>query len=70
MLNQLFKSSAGFAWGVRATAFLSMGLLFISNCVMTTRPPRDKAGAVTKPDQKANLMKCLRDVPFMTCVFR
>lgn len=69
MLNQLFKGSAGFAWGVRATAFLSMGLLFASNFIMTPRPPRGKGG-VDAVDQKANFMKAIRDVPFMILVFR
>ncbi|KZT03786.1 MFS general substrate transporter [Laetiporus sulphureus 93-53] len=39
MLNQLFNGRAGFAWGVRATAFLVLGLLAISCCIMKTRLP-------------------------------
>ncbi|TFK45966.1 MFS general substrate transporter [Heliocybe sulcata] len=39
MLNQLFHSSVGFRWGIRASAFLSLGLLVIANCIMSTRLP-------------------------------
>lgn len=70
MLNQLFKSSAGFAWGVRASAFLTMALLFISNCVMTTRPP--KSSSSTKPsgsELKMHAMNVLKDFPFMIAVY-
>jgi len=39
MLNQLFQHSTGFAWGVRASAFLTFGILVIAACVMKTRLP-------------------------------
>ncbi|CCM05103.1 uncharacterized protein FIBRA_07310 [Fibroporia radiculosa] len=42
MLNRLFNGSAGFAWGIRASAFLSLGLLLIANCIMRTRLPGGK----------------------------
>ncbi|KAH9918100.1 major facilitator superfamily domain-containing protein [Fomitopsis serialis] len=54
MLNKLVNGSAGFAWGVRATAFLTLGLLAIANAVMTTRlPSARKRGPGPKPDMKA-----------------
>ncbi|TFY55681.1 hypothetical protein EVJ58_g8095 [Rhodofomes roseus] len=54
MLNRLVTGSAGFAWGVRATAFLTLGLLAIANAIMTTRLPNARQrGPGTKPDMKA-----------------
>lgn len=69
MLNQLFNSSAGFAWGVRASAFVTLGLLIISNLVMKPRP-NPPAGGVGRPppDMKAHLIKGLKDFPFMMAV--
>lgn len=70
MLNQLFKGSAGFAWGVRASAFLTMFLLLVANCIMRTRPLRADGSSGTKvaPDPKADVLKALRDVPYMVCM--
>ncbi|KAH9934401.1 major facilitator superfamily domain-containing protein [Fomitopsis serialis] len=66
MLNRLVHGSAGFAWGVRATAFLTLGLLVIANAVMTTRlPSAKKRGPGPKPDMKA----IMTDVPFLVLVF-
>ncbi|KAL5492850.1 hypothetical protein ACEPAI_4298 [Sanghuangporus weigelae] len=39
LLNQLIHGSAGFAWGVRASAFMNGVLLAIANLMMTTRLP-------------------------------
>lgn len=36
MLNQLFNGSVGFAWGVRASAFLILGMLVLANILMST----------------------------------
>ncbi|CCM01237.1 uncharacterized protein FIBRA_03285 [Fibroporia radiculosa] len=44
MLNKLFYAKAGFAWGMRASAFLTLGLLIISCCVMRTRLPTGRDG--------------------------
>lgn len=56
MLNNLLNGSAGFAWGVRAFAFMNLGLLFIANCVMTTVLPSAKnRPPVPKPDMGAIL---------------
>jgi hypothetical protein len=38
MLNHLFKDRTGFAWGVRASAFIVLGLLIPANFLMTARP--------------------------------
>ncbi|CAL1703508.1 unnamed protein product [Somion occarium] len=44
MHNQLFHGSTGFTWTVRASAFMTLGLLVIANCLMTTRlPPKKNA---------------------------
>ncbi|KZT05812.1 MFS general substrate transporter [Laetiporus sulphureus 93-53] len=53
MLNQLIHGSAGFAWGVRASAFLTLGLLAIANCLMTTRLPGRKDGLASMGMLKA-----------------
>ncbi|OBZ69391.1 Riboflavin transporter MCH5 [Grifola frondosa] len=37
MLNKLINGSVGFAWGVRAAAFFTLGLLILANLLMTTR---------------------------------
>ncbi|EPS94439.1 hypothetical protein FOMPIDRAFT_1134395 [Fomitopsis schrenkii] len=37
LLNQLIISSVGFAWAVRASAFLTLGLLVVANLIMTSR---------------------------------
>lgn len=67
MLNQLFKGSAGFKWGVRATAFLALLLLFISNFIMFPNPPPDDK-PVKKADAKAAI-RVLKDPVYMLCVF-
>ena len=56
MLNRLINGHTGFAWGVRATAFLNLGLLAVANSVMTTRLPSAKQrGPGPKPDLKVIL---------------
>ena len=52
MVNHLISgSSIGFAWGVRATGFLTLGLLAIAQLLMRTRMPDRKArGDQPKPD--------------------
>jgi len=62
MLNQLINSRTGFAWGVRATAFLTLGLLAIANCIMTTRLPNARQ---RPPGPKASLGSICTDVPYM-----
>ena len=49
MLNNLIHGRVGFAWGVRAAAFMTLGLLIIANMCMTTRIDTIKASpAVTE----------------------
>lgn len=64
MLNQLFKSHVGFAWGVRASAFVALGLLVIANLLMRDNPAVLRI-AKEKPDMKG----ILRDTPFMILVW-
>ncbi|KAI0081372.1 MFS general substrate transporter [Panus rudis PR-1116 ss-1] len=59
MHNQLFHGKTGFAWGVRASAFMMGGLLVIANCLMSTRLPPKRHGP------KAQLGTILRDIPYM-----
>jgi hypothetical protein len=65
MLNQLFHSSVGFAWGVRASAFLTLGLLVIANCLMSPQSPSNKNQPGTS---KPNLRDILTDVPYVLAV--
>ncbi|KZT09439.1 MFS general substrate transporter [Laetiporus sulphureus 93-53] len=67
MLNKLFYSSVGYAWGVRASAFLTLGLLTIANFITKTRLPSAK----DRPKQHVSfkLLKELGgDVPYMLAV--
>ncbi|KAH9942699.1 MFS general substrate transporter [Amylocystis lapponica] len=66
MLNRLFDGGAGFQWGVRATAFLTLGLLWIANCVMTTRLPSVNNRV---PGPKADIWSILKDGPYMLAIF-
>ncbi|KAG9092903.1 hypothetical protein FRC06_011741 [Ceratobasidium sp. 370] len=53
MLNKIFQRS-GFAWGVRATAFVVLGCLIAANLLMRTRlPPKSKRPPTPPPDFKA-----------------
>lgn len=49
MLNNLIKNGVGFAWGVRAAAFLDLALLLIANLVMKTRLPSRRERPNAKP---------------------
>ena len=60
MLNKLFSGSAGFKWGVRASAFLALGLLILSNLLMRPQPSVQAAKA-----PKANMKVILTDVPYL-----
>ncbi|KAF4568235.1 hypothetical protein EYR36_010244 [Pleurotus pulmonarius] len=63
MLNQLFKSSVGFEWGVRASAFLVLGLLVIANLLINDNP------SVKEDGEKPVLKNILTDIPFMLSSF-
>ncbi|CCM04654.1 uncharacterized protein FIBRA_06838 [Fibroporia radiculosa] len=62
MLNRLIYSKVGFAWGVRATAFLTLGLLIIANCTITTRLPSAKN---RPPGPKPDIKAILSDMPYV-----
>ncbi|KAF4586380.1 hypothetical protein EYR38_010656 [Pleurotus pulmonarius] len=63
MLNQLFQSSVGFEWGVRASAFVVLGLLVAANLLMSDNPSVKSAG------EKPVLKNILTDIPFMLTSF-
>ncbi|KAI0057034.1 MFS general substrate transporter [Artomyces pyxidatus] len=63
MLNHLLSSSVGFAWGVRASAFLVLGVLIAANLLMTPRP---SISANKAP--KADVKSLLLDLPYMLMV--
>ena len=60
MLNKLFNGSAGFAWGVRASAFIVLGLLLLANILMS---PRNAVTSGEKP--KPNLASYFTDWPYI-----
>jgi hypothetical protein len=64
MLNHLFNSSVGFANGVRASAYLTTGLLVVANCLMSAKPKGDMTG---RP--KAKLGDIITDKPFILVGF-
>jgi hypothetical protein len=61
MLNKLFDNpSVGFAWGVRASTFMVLGLLVVGNLLMSTRLPnrrqREAAGIVTPRPNRIGML--------------
>lgn len=66
MLNNLFNDSVGFAWGVRASAFLTLGFLIAANLLMTDRVSVNKQKALVKGPQEKP--KVISDVPFLMAV--
>jgi len=64
MLNNLFHGRVGFAWGVRASAFMNLGIMAVSLCLMRTRlPPRNAGGF------GAAVKRFARDPPYLLAVF-
>jgi len=64
MLNKLLNGHTGFAWGVRASAFLVLALLVVSNVLMTAHPPARTADA-----RKVDMKAILTDVPYLLANF-
>ncbi|KIJ65812.1 hypothetical protein HYDPIDRAFT_174676 [Hydnomerulius pinastri MD-312] len=64
MLNQLFKSSAGFQWGVRASAFVVLGLLVIANLLISDNPSVNK-----HVQSKPSMRTILTDIPYLLSIF-
>ncbi|KAL0565459.1 hypothetical protein V5O48_016566 [Marasmius crinis-equi] len=63
MLNHLFVNpNIGFAWGVRASAFVVLGLLVVANLLMTSDPPK-----IRRPDPP-RLSVLLTDPPYVAGV--
>lgn len=63
LLNNLFESRLGFAWGVRSVAFLDLGLLAIANVIMKPRlRPRKHLHDSPPP---ATFREVMGDVPFL-----
>jgi hypothetical protein len=84
MLNKLINGSTGFAWGVRAAAFLILGMLAIANLLMTPRyihkepsvPPREDIEKTASPAstpisqaRPSTVMEIMKDVPFQLLTF-
>lgn len=63
MLNKLFKSSAGFKWGVRASAFIVLGMLLFANLLMKAKP---RVNGVERP--KVDLKKIMTDKPYLISI--
>ncbi|EIW74580.1 MFS general substrate transporter [Coniophora puteana RWD-64-598 SS2] len=60
MLNNLFNGKVGFAWGVRATAFMDIGLLAFANVIMKAKPKSSKRPGLEQDGFGA----IMRDVPY------
>ncbi|KAI0728959.1 MFS general substrate transporter [Fomitopsis betulina] len=60
MLNRLFNVSAGFEWGVRASAFFVLTLSLLSNILINPNAPSSEA----RPP-KAKLKVILTDAPYL-----
>ncbi|TFY78804.1 hypothetical protein EWM64_g5208 [Hericium alpestre] len=63
MLDQLFHGETGYAWGVRASAFIVLALLALANVLMTTDPAMS---AYQKP--KPDIKGFLRDGPYILLI--
>ncbi|TFK41529.1 MFS general substrate transporter [Crucibulum laeve] len=66
MLNRLFQGSTGFSWGVRASGFLCLGLLSLSNILMTANP---EVFSESQTSPKQDIKVVLTDVPYMIANF-
>ncbi|KAF5376598.1 hypothetical protein D9757_009593 [Collybiopsis confluens] len=66
MINHLFSSSVGFAWGVRIVSFLDLAFLIIANLTMKTRLPPARKDPNSKP---VNLRGILTDIRFLIALF-
>jgi len=64
MLNKLFYGRVGFAWGVRASGFLNLGVMICALAMMRTRLPGKNAGGLG-----AAVKRFARDPPYILAVF-
>lgn len=65
MLNELFHGSVGFAWGVRASGFLTLGLMMAADCMMR---PRGAHRAVPQRKYGPHMKRILTDGTYMLAV--
>jgi len=64
MLNQLVQGPSGFAWGVRASAFVVLGMLIVANLLMSPNPAPKNPN-----DPPPDIKGTLSDVPYLvSCV--
>jgi len=64
LLNNVFAKASGFGTGVRAVAFMDLGLLIIANLIMRTRLPSKQRGS----GGVSILKEVLTDRPYITFV--
>ncbi|KAF8229643.1 MFS general substrate transporter [Tricholoma matsutake] len=62
ILNNFFNNSVGFAWGIRASGFMTLAVLIVASCLMSANPAPKKA-ETPKPPTK--LRDILTDIPFI-----
>lgn len=67
MLNHLINSDIGFAWGVRATAFISLGCFVIGNALIFV--PRNPISSSSMPEHSREAITAskppLWDIPYV-----
>ncbi|KAL4262826.1 Proton-linked Monocarboxylate Transporter [Pleurotus pulmonarius] len=63
MINKLVNGRLGFAWGVRASAFLMLGLLVISNLIM-----RPRYVARSMAADRPSVLSLAKDVPYVIAI--
>jgi MFS family permease len=70
MLNQLFnRPSVGFAWGVRAEAFVTLGLLIVVNLIMKPRLPSGKKAREAAKKKQLDIKAIFKDGPYwLACI--
>ncbi|OCH85267.1 MFS general substrate transporter [Obba rivulosa] len=71
MLNQLIHGSAGFAWAVRAAAFMTLGLLAVANVCMKPRFVSPSRGVPRQAEvlaRKRSVKQIVLDPPYFLTV--
>ncbi|CAA7262221.1 unnamed protein product [Cyclocybe aegerita] len=63
MLNELFKGSMGFAWGVRVSAFVVLAMLLAANALMSAKANFN--AKKVQPDLKG----IMTDIPYLISIF-
>jgi MFS family permease len=67
MLNQMLEHGISFAWTVRASAFVVLGLLAVANCTLIPRKDLSGSyhGSPADSDRMPGFWSILLDLPFM-----